>query len=108
MESQFQWMVDTAKNWADKLRTGYLPCHLIWLAWKMTILKTLEYPLPTTSLSRQQCNKLTSVIAKVALPRCCIMQSFPRDLLHAPLKAGGLNIPNIYVEQGIAHINQLT
>jgi hypothetical protein len=30
------------------------------------------------------------------------MRSFPRALVHAPLKAGGLNIPNLYVEQGIA------
>jgi hypothetical protein len=73
MESQFQWMLDTATTWADKLCTGYLPRHLPWLAWKTTILKTLEYPLSTTSLSRQQCNKLTSVIAKVALPRSGIM-----------------------------------
>jgi hypothetical protein len=51
MESQFQWMMDTARTWADKLRTGYLPRHLTWLAWRTTILKTLEYPLPTTSLS---------------------------------------------------------
>jgi hypothetical protein len=107
MDFQFKWMSDTAKDWTDRLRTGNLPRHLTWLAWRTTILKTLEYPLPTTTLTRQQCDKLTSIIANVALPRCGITRTFPRDLLHAPLKAGGLNIPNLYVEQGIAHISKL-
>jgi hypothetical protein len=107
MDSQFQWMWDKSKLWADQLRTSHLPRQLTRLAWRTTILKTLEYPLPTTTLSRAQCNKITSTIAKVALPRCGIMRSFPRVLLHAPLAAGGLNIPDLYVEQGIAHILRL-
>jgi hypothetical protein len=63
MDLQYKWMVETATAWADKLRTGHLPRHLTWLAWRTTILKTLEYPLPTTTLTRHQCDKLTSIIA---------------------------------------------
>jgi hypothetical protein len=107
MDTQFLWMLDKAKSWADQLRTGYLPRHLTWVAWRTTILKTLQYPLPTTTLSRAQCSKITSTIAKVALPRCGIMRSFPRALLHAPLAAGGLNMPDLYVEQGISHLLRL-
>jgi hypothetical protein len=70
MDTQFQWMLEKAKSWADQLRIGHLPRHLTWLAWRTTILKTLEYPLPTTTLSRAQCNKITSTIVRVALPRC--------------------------------------
>jgi hypothetical protein len=91
-------MVDTAKAWADRLCTGHLPHHLTWLAWKTTILKTLEYLLPTMTLTHQPCNKLTSIISKIAWYHAL----FSQDLLCAPLKMGRQNIPNLYVEQGIA------
>jgi hypothetical protein len=107
MESQFDWMLRTARLWTDKIRAGHLPRHLTGLAWRTTIQKTLEYPLPTTTLSLKQCDKITSEIAKVALPRCGILRTFPRALMYAPLKLGGLNIPNLYVEQGISHIIRL-
>jgi hypothetical protein len=35
------------------------------------------------------------------------MRSFPRALLHGPIQYGGLNIPDLYVEQGIQHITHL-
>jgi hypothetical protein len=107
MTAQFQWMLDTSKAWAEKIRAGHLPRHLTWLAWRTTIQKTLEYPLATTTLSKSQCDKLTSVIAQVALPRIGVIRSFPRALLHAPPKFAGLNIPNLYVEQGVSHILRL-
>jgi hypothetical protein len=107
MDTQFEWMASTARSWADKVHIGQLPRHLTWQAWKTTILKTLEYPLPSTTLSRAQCSKLNSIMAQAALPHCGIVRSFPRDLLHAPLKTGGLNIPDLYVEQGIAHVLKL-
>jgi hypothetical protein len=91
MDAQFAWMLQTARNWADKIRTGHLPRHLTWQAWKSTIQKTLEYPLPTTTLTEAQCNKLTSVLAQTTLPRIGIMKSFPRALVHAPQKLVGLN-----------------
>jgi hypothetical protein len=69
--------------------------------------KKLEYPLPTTTLTLKQCDKITSEIAKVARPRCGILRKFARVLMYAPLKMGGLNIPNLYVEQGISHIIRL-
>jgi hypothetical protein len=102
-----QYMETKANKWAERIRTRYLPCHLMWLAWKTTITKTLEYPIPVTSLSQKQCNRLTSILAKTALPRCGIMRSFPRTLLHGPKKFGGLEVPEFYIEQGIAHITCL-
>jgi hypothetical protein len=107
METQYEWMLATAESWADKLRAGYLPRHLTWQAWKTTIQKTLEYPLPVTTLTRKQCDKISSTLANAALPRCGILRTFPRALVYAPIKVGGLDIPNLYIEQGIGHILRL-
>lgn len=35
------------------------------------------------------------------------MQSFPCALLHGQKKYGGLEVPELYIEQGIAHISRL-
>jgi hypothetical protein len=107
MTTQFEHMMAQASLWADSLRGGFLPRHLTWTAWRTTISKTLEYPLPVTTLSRDQCKRITSVVAAAALPRCGVMRSFPRALLHGPIQYGGLNIPDLYVEQGIQHITRL-
>jgi hypothetical protein len=107
MKNQYEWMLQTARIWADKIRTGFLPRHLTWQAWQSTIQKTLQYPLAATTLSKIHCDKLTSILAAAALPRCGIMRSFPRDLLHGPIKAVGLNVPNLYIEQGISHLIRL-
>jgi hypothetical protein len=107
MQAQFEWMMQTARAWADKLRAGHLPRHLTWLAWNSTIQKTLEYPLPTTTLTKAQCDKLTSTLAQAALPRIGVLRTFPRALLHAPNKMAGLDVPNLYTEQGVAHILRL-
>jgi hypothetical protein len=107
MDIQFQWMLQTARAWTEKIRAGNLPRHLTWLAWRTTIQKTLEYPLSTTTLTRPQCEKLSSVLASVGLPRIGVLRSFPRALLHAPSKLAGLNVSNFYTEQGVAHILQL-
>jgi hypothetical protein len=107
MDAQMKYMENKASEWAERIRTGHLPRHLTWLAWKTTISKTLEYPLPVTTLSQAQCKKLTSIVAKAALPKCGIMRSFPRALLHGPKKYGGLEVPDFFVEQGISHINRL-
>lgn len=107
MEAQYKWMLDTAEAWADKIRAGYLPRHLTWLAWKSTIQKTLEYPLPITTLTRKQRDKISSTLASAALPRCGFLRTFPRALVYAPVKVGGLEIPNLFIEQGIGHILRL-
>jgi hypothetical protein len=70
MNTQFEWMLQVARKWADKIRTGFLPRHLTWQAWRTTIQKTLEYPLVSTTLTKTQCDKLTSIVTAAALPRC--------------------------------------
>jgi hypothetical protein len=102
-----QFMESKSTEWAERISTGHLPRHLTWLAWKTTITKTLEYPLSVTTLSQKQCKRLTSIVSNTALPRCGIMRSFPRALLHGPKKYGGLEAPDLYIEQGIAHITRL-
>lgn len=70
-----------SKNWADRLRTRPLPAASAWRALNTTILKTLEYPLPSTTLTPQQCNCILWPALQVTLTMSKIQRHFPRQLL---------------------------
>jgi hypothetical protein len=108
MDAQFEYMLETARSWVARLKVGKLPRHLTWKAWMSTISKTLEYPLPVTTLTRaQQCQKLSSVLIGAALPQVGVVSTFPRALARAPKKYFSLAIPDFYIKQGVAHIERL-
>jgi hypothetical protein len=90
MDAQFEYMLETAQSWATRLKVKKLPRHLTWKAWMSTITKTLEYPLPVTTLTRAQCQKLSSVLIRAALPQVGVVNTFPRALAHAPKNFLGL------------------
>jgi hypothetical protein len=60
---------ETAKTWADKLRTSFLKEKEANAALKTTILKKLEYPLPALTLSEKQCNAIMQPVLNAALPK---------------------------------------
>ena len=60
------------------------------LALQTTTMKTLEYPLPATTLSATECAKILWPALHMALPQSHLQWRFPCTLLHAPLSAMGL------------------
>lgn len=61
-------LLSKAQQWADRLRTRPLPSASAWLALHTTILKTLKYPLSSTTLTTKQCNRILWPALQVALP----------------------------------------
>ena len=58
-------------------------------------------------MTKKECATLFSPLLKVALPTISINRHFPRVMVHAPLSMNGLAVPNIYVEQGIQHLQRM-
>ena len=102
--AEFLELVDKAKIWADSIRTGHLPRHLVWESMKTTVLKSIQYSLPTTTLQYDQCRKIMSTLLKAALPGSGIIRTLPRDLVYGPLKYQGLAVPCLYTHQQVEHI----
>jgi hypothetical protein len=50
-QSQFQKPLDSAKTWQEQIRAGHLLRKLAWESMTTTILRTLHYPLPATTLT---------------------------------------------------------
>ena len=96
-----------SQAWGDQVRSGHLPRHLAWQALTSTLLPKLRYPLPATTFSKRACNHILAPALQAGLPASGIVRTIPRDLVHAPLSARGLNLPDLYTEQGISYVEQL-
>jgi hypothetical protein len=69
-----------ADDFAESMRTGCLSKNDAWFALAATIMKTLEYPMATTTLSEKEWDHILVPILKAGLPRSGIDRSFPRDI----------------------------
>jgi hypothetical protein len=70
METQFEYMLETAREWANRSKKGYLPRHLTWKAWMSTISKTLEFPLPVTTLTSGESASTSNTSLELSLSTC--------------------------------------
>ena len=107
MKSQIQHMRSTAVEWSDRIRAGHLSRNLAFQAMLTTILKTLEYPLPVTTLTEDQCNHIMAPILSQCLPAIGVARTMSRKVVYADHQHGGLNIPNLFWLQGYYHIDRL-
>ena len=93
--------LQTAHRWADRVRSGRLSHAEVWFSLNYCILKTLEYPLMSTSLSTTQCDTIMKPILGAALPALGVNCHLSRTVVYGPRKYQGLGIPNLWTTQGI-------
>jgi len=55
----------------------------------------------------KQCEMLVKLVLNQGLPAMGINRNFPRVMVHGPLVYQGLNLPNLFMEQLILHIQML-
>jgi len=91
-----------ANEWDGALQQGFLPCPLVWVAFRCVIWPSLQYPLAVTSFSRSQALSATGHLYQTLLPCLGVNCHFPLALRHAPVKFHGLGLPHPYWEQGLA------
>ena len=104
---EIEYLLGKAKEWRERIRTGHLPRHLVWESLQTTILKTLQYPTPATTLSKAQCDSIMSPLLQAGLPCAGISRNFPRVLVYGPTKFQGLGVTSLYTTQGLEHIERL-
>ena len=73
-------------------------------ALKTTILKTIEYPLLTLHLSREQLRKIMSPVLMAALPKAKFNRNFCRKTLFGPGSHLGVGIHQVFTSQVIDHV----
>ena len=90
--------------WAEKVRSGRLSHAEAWFSLQYCIMKSLEYPLMATSLTRDQCDKIMSPIRQAALPALRINRHLPLIVVHGPQRFQGVGIPDLWTLQGICKL----
>ena len=70
---EIEYLLGKAKEWGNRIRTAHLPRHLVWESLQTTILKTLQYPTPATTLSKAQCDQILSPLLRAGLPRAGVL-----------------------------------
>jgi hypothetical protein len=90
-----------ANTWADQVRAGRFTHAEAWFSLQFCVMKSLEYPLMATSLSKEQCNKIMKPIRAAALPALGINRHLTLSVVHGPQRYQGVGIPDLWTVQGI-------
>ena len=95
------------EEWADKLRTGHIPRRLAWMSMLTTIIKSIQYCLPATTLTEKQCAKIMSPMLLTGLSCSGVVRTLPRVLVYSPKQYQGLGLPCLYTTQHVDHIERI-
>jgi len=107
METKLAYLVDTAKEWQHKMKNSWLRCLDRNFSLRNVIMRKLVYPLPATTLTTAQCKTDMSHLLAQGLLSADYVRTFPHALAHDSLKFCGINIPNLYTKQTLAHVHTL-
>jgi hypothetical protein len=93
-----------AEEFADQLRTGFIRKNDAWYALTATIMKTLEYPMPATTISEQDWEHIFKPIRKIGLPKAGFARNLPGTVLFGPAKFQGLSVMHPWYNQELTHL----
>lgn len=101
MVDQCQVLTDKAQAWAENVRCGKLQRTEAWQALTTTVFKSIEYPLPATTMSLKQCETIVRPILQIGLPRSGICRNISRQVAFSSTQYKGLGLQHPYMTQGI-------
>ena len=92
---------------ANQLRTGYIDKKDAWYVFNHVFARTLEYPMPATSITEAQWNDILKPFFPIFLNKIGIASTFPRALIFTPTRFQGLGICHPYFWQQIIHLEPI-
>jgi hypothetical protein len=103
-KDEIEYLTNMSKEWAEKVRAGQINRNDAWMAFRMTIRKSLDYCLQATYLTRKNLHKIHSAALCRGLSSSGIIRSLDRSICYAPFKYQGLGLQDPYIRQGVEHI----
>jgi hypothetical protein len=107
MKDELRYLKGKITKFCDSIRTKRLKPSEAWYCLNTTIMKTIEYPLMATSISRKEMDKLMSPLLMTILPLAKVQRRLPRKLVYGTLESRGLNIHDPYITQLIFHLQAI-
>jgi Reverse transcriptase (RNA-dependent DNA polymerase) len=106
-KDEMEYLLDKATIWAENVRTGHLKRQEAWTCLEKTIMNTINYAMPATTLSKTQLEMIMKPILDAGLSRAGICRKMARTVVYAQRKYLGLGIKHPYITQGIRKIEAL-
>jgi hypothetical protein len=106
-KAKVEFLRQRVDEWADQIRTGHLPRQLVWESMHTTIMKSIQYPLPATTLSEAQCRSIMAPLLAQGLSGTGVVRTLKRDVVYGPLKYQGLGVSCLNTFQMTEHIVQI-
>jgi Reverse transcriptase (RNA-dependent DNA polymerase) len=107
MDDEAKYLRGKTERWGELIRTGHLTKHEAWVALQSTIMKTIEYALPATNMTRKQIDNIMQPVLRSGLAQSGICRNIARDVVYAPNKYLGLGICHPFDIQGINKIESI-
>ena len=104
---QIKVMRAKATEWGMHMSKGALRDFEAWNALNTTILKSLEYPLVATTLSRKEIKHVLAPALSAGLQTSGFGKSFPQKILYAPTSIQGMGVTNLFHKQFIRHVKDI-
>ena len=98
-------LTNKSEQWSEYVSTGHLTASEARLALDSTIMQTLAYPLQALTLSEKECNKIMKPILDAGLTKTHVCRNFPHSVVYGPKQEKGLGFMNLYIQQGLSHVN---
>ena len=107
IEKQKHVLRQKCEVWADKICSGTLPRHLVWLSFHSQLLKSLEYVLNTSMFTKKECDWIIRPALQRLLQGSGFVKTFPRPVVYGPLTLQGLAVPHLHHTQGLSQVKKL-
>ena len=102
-----QYLTEVAAAWGNHMARAHLTRTEAEFSLQQVLAPKLNYPLIATNFDEQQCHEILKPALGQALPAMGLNRHFPQAVTHGPRSHHGLDVPNLFTEQLVAHILML-
>jgi len=92
-------------------KTVYNKCPITraeaWVIYKMIVLPTITYPLPTTNMDENTLNGAQLSLTPTILSKMGFNWNVPKAVVYAPVQSGSIGFQHLYSEQGTQQVLQM-
>jgi len=105
---QIPYLQEKVKEFTTKIKStrNTLP-NDVWVAITSSIMKTLEYPMTASTITKQGWDEIMKPLLLCCLPVAGYSQNFPRAVIFGPSKQGGKELMHPWYNQELTHLETL-
>ena len=103
-QRQIEELKKKSKEFGDQVRVSNTTPSAVWYTYSSSFLKSLEYPMSATTISKKEWDQILQPAIQWVLPKIGLARNTPRDMLYSPLATQGFGALHPWHKQEITHI----